>query len=103
MGRRAAAATRLTTAVATTWRAAGESPMLSATEQGGCLLAVRGCLLILHFLFGPFAPFALLAGAGWGLQQYQSRYYGDALSQVHAQQPVFADRLVYDDGRRAGR
>jgi len=75
-----------------------ESSAAPTTTSGAPASAASvraGCLIVLAALLIPWGP----QGIGWGLQQYQSRYYGDVASQVHAQQPVFADRLAYDDGR----
>jgi hypothetical protein len=73
------------------------TPPAPPTAPGaeGSVRASTGCLIVLAVLLLPLAP----QGVGWGLQQYQSRYYSDLVSQVHAQQPVFEDRLAYDDGR----
>ena len=64
------------------------APASAASVRAGCLIALAALLL-------PWAP----QGIGWGLQQYQEGHYANLPGQVHAQQPIFEDRLAYDDGR----
>jgi hypothetical protein len=64
------------------------APASAASARAGCLIALAALLL-------PWAP----QGIGWGMQQYQQGHYASLPGQVHAQQPVFVDRLAYDDGR----
>ena len=73
----------------------GTAPTPTSGAHVSAASVRAGCLIFLAALLLPW----ILQGAGWGLQQYQSHYYGDALSQAHVQQPVFEDRLAYDDGR----
>jgi hypothetical protein len=44
-------------------------------------------------------PVGLVAGVVYGIPAYRSWYQNELIRRVHAQQPLFADKLTYDDGK----
>jgi hypothetical protein len=45
------------------------------------------------------APFGLISGAIYGIPAYRNWYQNELIRRVHAQQPLFEDKLSYDDGK----
>jgi len=45
------------------------------------------------------APIGLIAGVVYGIPAHRNWYQNELIRRVHAQQPLFADKLSYDDGK----
>jgi hypothetical protein len=45
------------------------------------------------------APFALIFGAAYGIPAYREWYQNELIRRVHAQAPLFEDKLDYNDGK----
>ena len=45
------------------------------------------------------APIGLILGAVYGIPAYRNWYQSELIRRVHAQQPLFVDKLTYDDGK----